>query len=1701
MASEDQNKEKEGAPNLPTAPFQWGAFLSAVKDQIPSMDSDTLGSDCNEDDGELFIFQRDQSNLVPDFSEELEDLPPEEAHLQKTFEFMRHPRETWNEDGEDSAFQKDKSPRRHVLLERDGFGLVTEEKSKQEAIAPSVSSINENKPGEGISGVPRDQERDIRENKGRLSSSPDTLPSVEVSPFLMLNTSEKERRKLIETKILSKATLGPPSGELGHPQPKNNNNNLEIAEQEPGAISAEHPRELMLFAFKDIEKWNLDKVLQDLEQQSGDRNCTVEAAFSSANHEAVRAQSQTRLMGKLEELCLKQSRAFFSHRRRCLAKFPNFSECQGDGRDVPILASWTNGQNLPPIELQHFPEPPTVYIDLRDTTPQRSESLADEQQSSSGSSTDEEEEEEMEVTDREKVEEGMKEFPQPSRKGCTAKSFLLQQLRYFRKTSQSSPVAQDKEKCQNLKSSEENDQLGVRRRQSLKLRRPTSTEPENSKSSARSFPALDLNSVARSSRELKEEPKKGSNRETPRDSADKDTGYPRTGESQKEKQGEEKRRKQRLKEQLENLKPQHSTTGKQPMAEQTPVLFHTEASFLAPVNTLPTPKGAKREMLLMTIWLSSCGQVAPCCQQTSFFPGTPLAAASIYPAVVTWLLSLVPCLGARGESKAPFQVLGLQQIWYKDALALHACLTPVSESEVHSSRKHEKEKEKQQQSPSTSYLKPKNSLQGMSLFHQQSSMFLSQTSLLDVIWWKAELDSHMQNQSYPFLPEIPPIHLSHFATLNSDSMALEKAFAVPAGFYWQTVETDEKYFPSGSDIRESSDTDSEVAMALLFETLLRSPLAVHHTLQLILASGLDICGFRLLYPQPDMFLSSTVTPPSCYTQEKGPSVLALSLRGPRARGILQDIMGPSDAQLARVTDCHSISAIYGSSRAKPLAYLPHMDSRVHRELCFWFGGRVSCDGTLHGGVPNPVGKRSKPRLPRPSLHKADADQEPSNLQDATALWPPAALVSTTKGDIILMASPAVPPHIYGLVISTCTQRGFVLQGTKQLQLSPKQAHVLGVPASQVTVFCPREASYIPERSFLEDKLPSQTRVHCLALLLRKENASHHVPALLKGLMSALAEKGFLEDIQSNLHSHADPEPSLCFHAVPYTDSLLQELGGNFSVVPDPSNIPLEVLHSRMYASEPEMEQVVLLTFTGKEAMKSTGSVLHQILALGCRKQPAQTPVLEDLDLPFELLTLKWLPHLTRIQAKETTPFEVGDKRWQTSIDSLMSSPALVCVLRRIGAFVVLAEILKRLTPHNSKVSSGCCSLLRVMSSTPETAFRQAALFFTEKDFVGDPKRRPALKYLPPPPQHPQSEAGETDTSHAELLFRSMQVGAQILCTVLLLKPGTWTRNLARILRKLDLEKFSLVGMKHIDLTPKDVKALLSSEANQDPAALEAHSSYLTSGSSLVLCLQRQNAVKKLLDLLGPEDPKEAQAANQFFWRAQYGHSLIHNGFYGSTSYWVAVRDVELFFPEGLCGAGPPSLEGKEICTVASDPTACLEIDKQHRLVKREARRQLNLLGPEQPQTLECSQLSVLCQATCLILPETSLWKGSPPPYLVLLERLIGQGFLVTGARLTTMDEPRACFISAVLSATNREAPVMCSQLLKGTCLIIAAQRDNAVVCFDALLSSDHCQKQAVSECMKQLLYPKTEKQAEELLCVLFDSLTSDSSYQIEIQDP
>ncbi|OXB60064.1 hypothetical protein ASZ78_000967, partial [Callipepla squamata] len=441
-------------------------------------------------------------------------------------------------------------------------------------------------------------------------------------------------------------------------------------------------------------------------------------------------------------------------------------------------------------------------------------------------------------------------------------------------------------------------------------------------------------------------------------------------------------------------------------------------------------------------------------------------------------------------------------------------------------------------------------------------------------------------------------------------------------------------------------------------------------------------------------------------------------------------------------------------------------------------------------------------------------------------------------------------------------------------------------------------------------------------------------------------------------------------------------------------------------------------------------------------------------LGFELLGLKWLPRLTRCQAKEITPFEVGDTFWQRSLDTLMSNPVLVCALRWINAFQVLENALKRLTQCEEELSRGDSALQRIMALTPEVTFRQAILFFTEKDLVADSEHRPTAKYLPPPGKTPRAGgkgihiylprsicfsclAEEAQRCHAESLFTYLHAacfvtGAQILCTVLLIKPGAWSHRLARILRKLSLEKFTVVGMKHVDLEPDIALGLLSSEAKQDPTALEAHCTYLTSGTSLVLCLQRPNAVKKLIDMLGPEDPNAAQALDPCLWRAQYGISTVQNGFYGSKSYQISVRDMKLFFPEGLCCAECQTLEEEEIYNLKCDPVVSLEINKQHKIIKRGTGGQLDVLGSGQPRDPDQPVLNNLCQTTCLILP-AAIVCGSDPPYVELLDQLIGKGFTATGVRLTVLDAPQAHCVSEILSRAECGVAAKDKPTIPGTC--------------------------------------------------------------------
>nr|DBA19356.1 TPA: hypothetical protein GDO54_015207 [Pyxicephalus adspersus] len=1104
----------------------------------------------------------------------------------------------------------------------------------------------------------------------------------------------------------------------------------------------------------------------------------------------------------------------------------------------------------------------------------------------------------------------------------------------------------------------------------------------------------------------------------------------------------ERKSKQRVQTQLEGMKPLNSVSGRQPMAQRTPVLFHLEASYSPEVDTLP--RCSREEMLLLTIWLSSCGKLFLPTQHSSRFGASSLTQANIYHTLLVWLISLVSPLNLQSEDEVPFQVLGLQQVWREEGLALYACVSP-KHAGAHPS-------------PKTQKHKGKTRLRGTSSFYQQMLLFLSPRTLQSVTWWSEELSLHLQDQLFPLNVGVPAVKLSSVAVLNPDPEAVDKVFSASSGFFWQTLETEEKLCPLSLNV--PTDSDLEVVPVLLFDTLLRFPFAFHHTLHLILTNGLDVCGLRLLYLQTPALQSKS----GKVEDTQNSPVLALALRGPNALKLLGNISGPSDPMLARLTDQNSLSAVYGQTKEKPLLHYSRTSGQILRDLSLWFGGRITNNDSMKIGIQNPPRGRSQ----------SPADKH-CIAQESNLGRPPSLLTATTRGDIFLTVSPAIPPYAYGDIIHTCCQRGFNIHGLRNLHFTSKRAAMMNMSSSQVSVFCPNKPSTQLEGE-LCNTLP-QRRLHCFLLLLRRENAGHHTPALVQGLMNDLAEQGLLGVIRGSLPCPGDLDPTLCFHAVPYSDILLQGLGGSLYAVPDPSSAVLDMLSRQPSPIDPEAEQVVILTLSGWQTLQSAGHLLRQILRPRTNKQEVVSGCGFE---GFEVLGLKWLPRLSRLQAKEITPYEVGDRHWQSNIEQLTTNPALICALRRTHAFTYLAQAIKQVVPVTGKTQSQL-----IMSATPEIAFRQAVLIFTDRDLVSDAQSRPILKYSAPPGIYHKARGAGDWRGQTESIFTYMLSGPPLLYTVLILKPGTWSSNLGKILRRVNMQKFVVVGFKLVNLTREESLHIIPAEVKQDEASRQAHCDYLTSAPCLVLCLQRINAVLKLLDLLGPEDPRVCKDKDQFLWRAQYGTSSLHNCMYGSTSYQAAIQDIKCFFPEGLiCDPQSLVLEKERISKLTRD--ILLDTRAQRRTLKSQTIH----LGQSQQKGLPF--ISALCQTTCILFPTGAL-QGTIPAYIQGLEKLAEKEFCVTAVRLTVLDQLQAQIVAELFS-TKDNLSSESKAVMEGPCLIIAAQRDNAVTCFHSLMASIHLQ--TGQNLTQALLSPQSQPQANRILSCVFDSLTPDSIHQI-----
>ncbi|XP_038609839.1 uncharacterized protein C16orf71 homolog isoform X3 [Tachyglossus aculeatus] len=464
MATKDK---RSSPPNHPPVPFQekrvanWGSILASVKDQLPSLDSDSSSSDC--EDEELFIFQRDEATLIPDLSEELADLSPDDLDVQQRQETIKKLREARIGGQKFSAIpQKD-------IIQPLKIGWPSQDSKVADALLriPEETpkwqkgdslEFSERSTVQDLTGGP--QGEDVATQSWERGQAADHFcfdisPLTEDTESLNWKATRRERKKMIKTTILHKETLKPSLGALEKPEftkclpYKSVDDQVEQStgsEEEQEAMSDKKTKGLTLLSFQELNQLDLDRILRSLKERedwgdhSGRPSCP--AADPPRSQERVAAKSQDELMEQLVNLCAKQSKAMSScymepTDKLCSSKELHVRRSRGDS----FLPAWPRQGLHEGLNPRGRPEPPTVFIDLRTSLLQKSEQDHQEpgkdpsSSNCSGDRGEEDEEDEEDETQLLKEEEKQKTAllspPSPSR-DYTGKSLLLRQLRAFR---------------------------------------------------------------------------------------------------------------------------------------------------------------------------------------------------------------------------------------------------------------------------------------------------------------------------------------------------------------------------------------------------------------------------------------------------------------------------------------------------------------------------------------------------------------------------------------------------------------------------------------------------------------------------------------------------------------------------------------------------------------------------------------------------------------------------------------------------------------------------------------------------------------------------------------------------------------------------------------------------------------------------------------------------------------------------------------------------------------------------------------------------------------------------------------------------------------------------------------------------------------------------------------------------------------------
>ena len=132
-------------------------------------------------------------------------------------------------------------------------------------------------------------------------------------------------------------------------------------------------------------------------------------------------------------------------------------------------------------------------------------------------------------------------------------------------------------------------------------------------------------------------------------------------------------------------------------------------------------------------------------------------------------------------------------------------------------------------------------------------------------------------------------------------------------------------------------------------------------------------------------------------------------------------------------------------------------------------------------------------------------------------------------------------------------------------------------------------------------------------------------------------------------------------------------------------------------------------------------------------------------------------------------------------------------------------------------------------------------------------------------------------------------------TFAIIKPdAVRDKNAGKIIDRIEDAGFNICAMKKIKLSKAQAEGFYA--VHSDKPFFGALTDFMSSGPCIVMCLEKENAIKDWRDFMGATNPKDAEEGSL---RKDFGKNIDNNAVHGSDAPETAKEELAYFFAGGL----------------------------------------------------------------------------------------------------------------------------------------------------------------------------------------------------------